>query len=158
MTLFEPAPRDSIRWQPTYFLVWLIVTVIGLCLRPDPSGHGTHQELGLPPCPSALLFDRPCPGCGLTTSWSAFLHGQWRFAFEAHPLGPLLYLGFTVSAILAIYGYKTRQSLMLNSIPMSRFLGTCAVIFFVFGMYRMATTPHFRTQHETQVVMGLARN
>jgi hypothetical protein len=155
--LLEPARRESIRWQVPYFVVWVAVTAIGFWLHPDPTGHGTHQQLGLPPCPSALFFDRPCPGCGLTTSWTALLHGQWRFAFESHPLGPVLYVGYTMSALLAGYGYLTKRALVTNSIPVSRFLTACAVLFLAFGMYRMATTPHFRTPRETRLVMGLAR-
>ncbi len=150
--LFEPAKRTSILWQPLLFAGWCAVTLIGLRLRPDPSGHGTHQELGLPPCPSALLFDRPCPGCGLTTSWTALLHGQWRSAFEAHPLGPPLYLLFTAAAFVAGIAFLTHRRLVLTSIPMSRALATTSLLFFAFGTYRMITTPHFRTDHESQIL------
>lgn len=145
--LFEPvSSRKSLGWQPTWFLIWIATTCVGLILHPDASGHGTHQQLGLPPCPSALLFDRPCPGCGLTTSWTALLHGQWSVAFAAHPLGPILYLGFTTSAFLAVYGFVRKKLLVLNSVGMSRFLFACAMVFMGFGLIRMARTPHFRTE------------
>jgi hypothetical protein len=153
LTLLEPvASRKQISWQPMWFATWLGITAVGLILHPDPVGHGTHQELGLPPCPSVLLFDRPCPGCGLTTSWSAFLHGNFSLAFHAHPLGPLLYLGFTASALTAIYGFWKLQRLVLDSVAMSRFLTISAFIFLAFGLVRMAVTPHFRSEKEQLIV------
>src|SRR5690348_8767324 len=85
--------------------IWATITVIGACLSPDPSGHGTHQQLGLPPCPSVLLFNRPCPGCGLTTSWTATIHGHFAEAFAAHPLGPILYGLLTLFAIINLMAF-----------------------------------------------------
>jgi hypothetical protein len=153
MTLFEPvASRKSILWQPAWFSLWVAISLIGACLHPDPSGHGTHQELGLPPCPMALIFDRPCPGCGLTTSWTALLHGEWGVSFAAHPLGPALYIGFTVSALLALAGFLRGKSFVVNSVGISRFITACSVGFVVFGVYRMAVTPHYRTARETQIL------
>src|SRR5438270_12571671 len=96
MALYESAePRKRLSGQLMFFGVWLAITGFGAYLHPDPSGHGTHTQLGLPPCPSVLLFNRPCPGCGLTTSFTAFIHGDLASAFHAHPLGPLLYVGIT---------------------------------------------------------------
>lgn len=155
--LFEPtASRRNLGWQPCWFVLWLVVTGFGLALHPDPSGHGTHQELGLPPCPSVLLFDRPCPGCGLTTSWTALLHGQIGAAFSAHPLGPILYLLFTISALLAFYGFLKVQKLVLDSRPMSRFLMVTTLVFVGFGFIRMALTPHFRSTHEQELVSRMS--
>jgi len=62
---------------------------------------GTHRALGLPKCMFLQWTGLPCPGCGLTTSFSWLAHGQWQKAFEVHPLGPLLFLGFALAAILA---------------------------------------------------------
>jgi len=105
-----------------------------------------------------LLFDRPCPGCGLTTCWCALLHGNFGLAFHAHPLGPFLYAGFTVLAFLCVYGFAARKRVVLDSLPMSRFLAGCAIVFVAFGVARMAVTPHFRTPAEQMYVAGtLAR-
>ncbi len=59
-------------------------------LNPDPRGYGTHQQLGLPPCTFRLLFGRPCPGCGMTTSFSHFVRGQFVEAARANLAGTLL--------------------------------------------------------------------
>ena len=59
-------------------------------LTPDPRGHGTHQQLGLPPCTFLVLFGRPCPSCGMTTSWAWLVRGQLGEAVRANAGGTLL--------------------------------------------------------------------
>ena len=149
MALFEPAPsRRRIAGQLLYFLSWLTITGFGAFLHPSTTGHGTHEQLGLPPCPSVLLFSRPCPGCGLTTSWTAFIHGDLAAAFHAHPLGPLLYMFFTVTALMALRGFVIQQRLCLDTPRFNRALVAGAVIFFCFGLVRMAVSPGYRTPQD----------
>jgi len=45
---------------------------------------------GPPFCPTALVFDVPCPGCGLTRATWALLRGDLSAALHFHPLSPLL--------------------------------------------------------------------
>lgn len=71
--------------------------LLALALEPDPRGYGTHQRLGLPECTFLTLFNRPCPGCGMTTSFSNFVRGRWRDAYESNPAGLLLALVCTAS-------------------------------------------------------------
>lgn len=59
-------------------------------LTPDPSGMGTHQQLGLPPCSMRVLFGIPCPSCGMTTSWALFSRGEFATSFSVNPAGFLL--------------------------------------------------------------------
>jgi Protein of unknown function (DUF2752) len=59
-------------------------------LTPDPRGRGTHEQLGLPPCTFALLSGRPCPACGMTTSWALATHGRLWDAVCVHVTGTLL--------------------------------------------------------------------
>lgn len=149
MALYEPAPsRKAVSGQLLWFLGWLAVTVIGAILKPNPHGHGTHEQLGLPPCPSVLLFDRPCPGCGLTTSFTATIHGQWAAAFHAHPLGPFVYLMFTASALLALRGYFRQQRLNTATKQFSMALGAFAIFFIGFGLFRWVTTPNYASPGE----------
>ncbi len=61
-----------------------------MALEPDPRGFGTHQRLGLPPCTFRALFDIPCPSCGMTTSFSHFMHGNIWQAFRANAGGGVL--------------------------------------------------------------------
>ena len=60
---------------------------LAYALEPDPRGFGTHQSLGLPPCTFRALFGIPCPSCGMTTSFSHFMHGNLWQAFRANAGG-----------------------------------------------------------------------
>lgn len=71
-------------------LVVLGMLITARVLEPDGSGMGTHQQLGLPPCTSVALFGMRCPGCGMTTSWSLFLRGQFVAAITANMGGVML--------------------------------------------------------------------
>jgi len=66
---------------------------LSLWLRPDDRLYGTHEQLGFPPCASRVLLGIPCPSCGLTTSFAFMSHGHPVRAFQAHYLGPFLYVG-----------------------------------------------------------------
>ena len=146
MALYEAVEsKRKIAGQLIYFVTWAMVTFIGACLHASPTGHGTHEQLGLPPCPSVLFFSRPCPGCGLTTSWTALIHGNLSFAFHAHPLGPVLYAFFTVTAFMALRGWIRSQRLNLETPSFNRAMMVAALAFFAFGLVRMATTPNYRT-------------
>jgi len=59
-------------------------------LEPDPVGHGTHRQLGLPPCSFIVLYGRRCPTCGMTTSWAHLARGQVAVAVRANVGGTLL--------------------------------------------------------------------
>lgn len=149
MALYEPAPRRRrIAGQLIYFLVWLAVTVVAAILHPSATGHGTHEQLGLPPCPSALLFSRPCPGCGMTTSWTALVHGQFAASFHAHPFGPLTYLFFTVTAFMALRGFLRTERMNIETPAFNRVLLAVALVFFTFGIGRMLVTPNYRTAQD----------
>ncbi len=137
MQLYESAKPIVVRAQLLWTIAWGFCTGIGLFLHADKHGHGTHQQLGLPPCPSVLLFDRPCPGCGLTTSWTSFLHGDIAASFKAHPLGMPMYLGFTFVALACLYGNIVgKRTLIDTNIANRIFIGFVSV-FFVFGAIRM---------------------
>jgi len=71
-----------------------IVGVLGVArrLEPDPSGMGTHRQLGLPPCGFALLTGRPCPSCGMTTAFAWSARARPVRAWQANPAGALLAL------------------------------------------------------------------
>lgn len=75
-------------------MAWALFLVSGFvlawCLKPDPRGFGTHQQMGLPECSIRLLFARPCPGCGMTTCFSHFVRGEFVEAGQANVAGLLL--------------------------------------------------------------------
>ena len=70
------------------FMAGLLVTARNL--TPDKDRMGTHQQLGLPECGFISMFGKPCPSCGMTTSWSHLTRGQIVQSFRANPGGLLL--------------------------------------------------------------------
>jgi len=71
-------------------LALLTMLITAGTLLPDARGHGTHQQLGLPPCTFYMIFQRPCPACGMTTSWVWLLRGEIGHALAANAGGTLL--------------------------------------------------------------------
>ena len=139
MWTFRPAERPRhLHGQTVWAVSWAIATLLGALMRPSPLGHATHTQLGLPPCPSVALFHRPCPGCGLTTSWTLLLHGDFAGAFHAHPFGPVLYIGFTVGAVLSVYGLWKKKWVDTNTKTMNVFLVTFLVAFLGYGYWRFS--------------------
>ena len=149
MAFLEPEEkRAHLIGQVILFGIWAAVTGFGIYLSPNPHGHGTHEQLGLPPCPSVLFFNRPCPGCGLTTSWTSTIHGHFVDAFKAHPLGPILYLAFTAMALINIWAFAKRLRVNTGSRRWSIGIVAGAVIFFGFGIARFILVSNYAAPDE----------
>jgi hypothetical protein len=76
-----------------------LITVSAL-VTPSPTGMGTHEKLGLPPCTFHKWTGIPCFSCGMTTSWAWMAHGHPWMAIKTQPMGVLLFVA-TVAAGLA---------------------------------------------------------
>lgn len=73
-------------------LAIFVVFAIAARLTPNPSGMGTHQQLGLPPCSFQFFLSLPCPTCGFTTTWTLIMHGRWWEAVQTNLGGVMLWL------------------------------------------------------------------
>lgn len=91
------------------FAAGLIVLSLAAFLEPDPSGVGTHEQLGLPPCGFLYLTGLPCPTCGLTTAFAHMARLQITSAFAAHWLGPVLFSLTAITIALAAWGVLTAK-------------------------------------------------
>lgn len=76
-------------------------------LEPSTAGHGTHRQLGLPPCTFLSLTGQPCPMCGATTTFALMAEGRVWEGFWNHPLGALLFL-----ATLGVVGVGLAEALV----------------------------------------------
>jgi hypothetical protein len=123
-------------WQGSWAALFFLLFAVSFWLTPDSSGHGTHTKLGLPPCPSVLMFGRPCPGCGMTTSFAYCAKGDVVRGFGVHPFGPILFLGWGLSAIAAGYGTLKGLRLDTDSKAFQWTLATFAILFFLYGGLR----------------------
>ncbi|MBL8600906.1 MAG: DUF2752 domain-containing protein [Myxococcales bacterium] len=102
----SPRPRPTLATRLAWSfggLAALTVVALSVWLRPDPRGHGTHEQLGLAPCAFEAVTHIPCPGCGLTTSFSNMAHGHLGAAFGAHLMGPFLFALTLFVALFAPY-------------------------------------------------------
>jgi hypothetical protein len=75
----------------------VLVFWVALRLRPyDKKGVPlrleTHRQLGLPPCTFYEVTGKPCPACGMTTSFSLLMHGDVVGSLRANSVGTLLAL------------------------------------------------------------------
>jgi hypothetical protein len=70
--------------------VLIAMLCVAVALQPEPRGRGTHQQLGLPPCTFVMLWNKPCPTCGMTTSWANLVRGRVPSALKANVAGTLL--------------------------------------------------------------------
>jgi len=101
--------RDDRRLRPleriarlTFGFVVLGVLGTAWTLQPSPSGFGTHEQLGLPPCAMVRWFGLRCPTCGMTTAWSHCVRGQWRQALRASVSGTMLAVAAAVVGLAAV--------------------------------------------------------
>jgi hypothetical protein len=79
-------------------------------LEPDPSGVGTHTQLGLPPTFVMERFGTPCPLCGMTTSWAHTMEADLPAAFLTQPAGTLFALAamalIPLALVMAASGWR----------------------------------------------------
>lgn len=95
---------DRIAWA-ILFAIPTAVVITAAVLTPNPHGHGTHTQLGLPPCGFLVFTGFPCPGCGLTTSFSHMVRFQLEGAFLANPFGIVLFIASFAMIPLAAVGF-----------------------------------------------------
>lgn len=87
----------------------LAVLITAAMLTPAAEGHGTHTQLGLPPCGFLVYTGYPCPGCGLTTSFANMIRLDVAGAFMANPFGILLFLCTAAMVPVALAGIVRRM-------------------------------------------------
>ena len=130
------------RWSHALLLLGVLVMVgVGLYLTPDPAGHGTHQQLGLPPCTIYYLTGRPCPSCGLTTSVSAILHGQFGLAWRANPMGFVIVAAAVAVAINSLFALLWGRSVRIENTRFTLLMLALLSLWLLHGVVRFALHP-----------------
>jgi hypothetical protein len=118
------------------------LAVLGLsrAVTPDPSGMGTHTQLGLAPCGFLYLTRLPCPTCGLTTSFAHMARLSLTDAIAAHWLGPALFALTALAVPLSMWGCVTASSPAdaINRLRVGRLAAIIAAAAVVAWMFRIA--------------------
>jgi hypothetical protein len=68
----------------------------------SPRTMATHTQLGMPPCNFIVLMGKPCPACGMTTSFSLLVRGDVVASLRANWAGTLIALMWGVTMLWAI--------------------------------------------------------
>jgi hypothetical protein len=101
-------------------LAALAVLVTAASIVPDGRGMRTHEQLGMQPCSFLYRTGYPCMGCGMTTSFSHFVRGQWPTSFFIQPMGFALAVVTAMAVWAGLYvGLTGRPShRLLRIVPM----------------------------------------
>jgi hypothetical protein len=99
------AARSAEHWV---VLAFAMLAPLGLAMAryllvPSPNGHGTHEQLGLPPCRAIDWFGFPCPGCGVTTSFTLASRGELAGALATQPFGLVMFVLALAAAPWALW-------------------------------------------------------
>ena len=82
------------------FIPSVAVLALARWLTPNPTGVGTHIQLGLQPCAVLSTAGFPCPMCGMTTTFSLLAHLRPVDALITQPFGVVLFaMTVTIAAI-----------------------------------------------------------
>jgi hypothetical protein len=88
-----PAPRLSLSerfFAAAFAMASLAVLIVAVSLSPNAQGLGTHRALGLAECGFLRQTGLPCIACGMTTSFSWFVRGNFIASIYIQPMGALL--------------------------------------------------------------------
>ena len=118
MTAEKEPGRLTFLDRSGYFLLFAAFPVILFLASLVKPGSGS-RGLGLPPCGFYTIFHKPCPSCGMTTSFSLVMHGRFAEAAKAQPAGIFLFLTtlFVWGTLPYWYFAKKKKLLDLLDLP-----------------------------------------
>jgi hypothetical protein len=117
-----------------------LVLLLSLCLKPDPRGLGTHEQLWLRPCNFHAQFGLPCPTCGMTTAFAHMARGQFADAFIAQPMGALAFVVCIIllPATLAASVSGANLLKIAARLPRKPLLWTLGALFLLAWIFKLA--------------------
>jgi hypothetical protein len=81
------------------------------------------------PCGFHAVTGLPCPGCGLTRSVLALLHGHVGESLRLHPMGPVLFCGMCVIVACGFMPRRLRQQIVAGVAAVERRTGVATWLF-----------------------------
>ena len=119
----------------------LAMLIVAACISPESKGHGTHEQLGMAPCPFLAATGTPCMTCGMTTAFSLATHGSALKAIVVQPVGALVALGATVGfwgcMHVAIFG--SRLGRIASPLLTPRMVTIAGAVWGVSWVYKIMT-------------------
>lgn len=122
-----------------YLICLVFIITLSIELSPSPEGHGTHRQLGFPPCGFLTVTGYPCPSCGLTTSFSYLVRGHGIKSLQTQPFGAVLFVTMIAIGIIALVGLvkKIPASVFMESILFERIQALLLVLFLLSWIYKI---------------------
>lgn len=125
-------------FTPVDRLVYLLIALgssgailLGRLLTPSVDGVGTHEQLGLPACPTLQLAGFPCPSCGLTTSFAHAARLDFTSALLVQPFGLVAF--FLAVALIPVSFYLMLRRIPVNDLIFSR--RSNPILYFLLALY-----------------------
>ncbi len=78
-----------------------------------PRTMSTHTQLGMPPCNFVVLTGKPCPACGMTTSFALLVRGDVVASARANWVGSLICVLWALTLVWAVAGAIRGKSLFV---------------------------------------------
>jgi hypothetical protein len=78
-----------------------------------PRTMATHTQLGMLPCNFAVLTGKPCPACGMTTSFALLVRGDVRASVRANWAGTLIAVLWALTMVWAVAGGFAGRPLLI---------------------------------------------
>jgi hypothetical protein len=67
-----------------------------------PRTMSTHTQLGLPPCNFVVISGKPCPSCGMTTSFALLVRGDLVASARANWVGSVICVLWALMLVWAV--------------------------------------------------------
>lgn len=106
----RPAPR--MKWIVRATLLAIAVALAGVFaaavkIHPydedgQPRTMSTHTQLGMPPCNFVALTGKPCPSCGMTTSFALLVRGDVSASLRANWVGSFICVLWALTLVWAL--------------------------------------------------------
>ncbi|MDX2033662.1 MAG: DUF2752 domain-containing protein [Blastocatellia bacterium] len=132
------SPHDRTKYLLTLGLS-ASVLFVARSLEPSSRGVGTHEQMGLPPCPFLHFTGFPCPSCGLTTSFAHAAHLDFYQALVTQPVGLLTFL-LTVASIpflLFLLARRVRWEDLIHSRAADRMIRVMIALYALGWLYKI---------------------
>ncbi len=95
-----------------YILFFAGAFAASIAIHPDPSGLGSHTQIGLPPCGFHAATGIPCFSCGMTTAFAHMARGRIDLGFKAQPFGALLFIAGAASWLACAFALASGWSFL----------------------------------------------
>ncbi len=67
-----------------------------------PRTMATHTQLGMPPCNFVVMTGKPCPACGMTTSFALLVRGDVLASMRANWAGSIIAVLWAITMVWAV--------------------------------------------------------